>query len=66
MGQVLAFCTEEAAKGIRKRRADASPKLGGIGRRLAQALEGMHDAPSDAELGIGQGPVQIEEYVHPS
>ena len=61
---MLPFRTEEASEGIRERRTDAAPKLGGIGRRMAQALEGMEDAPSDAQPGIGQSPVQIEEHVH--
>ena len=52
---------QQRAEAVAQRRADPAAQRRVVGHRLAQLLERMRDAAGDADGGVDQGAVEVEE-----
>jgi len=61
----VALIQAKGSELVLERRSDERPELSLLQPRQAQAIEGVGDAPRDAVIGIGEGPVEVQKRKHP-
>jgi len=62
-GQVGRSVRQQHGEALEQRRADAEQQFVGRRCRSAELLQGVLDAAGDAEAGVGEGAVEVEEDI---